>query len=304
VSGGSGLTVGICTRDRAAALGRCLASLRHLEGPVALVVVVDDGSSPPVERGAVRDALAEEIPFELVRHPVPAGVAAGRNRVAELAPSPWLLFLDDDALALPNGADRLAVAVLERDASVAAVAFAQADGDGVPYPPGAQPAPATTPSLVRSFIGFAHLVRRDALLRAGGYRELLEINGEERELSLRLLDAGHRIVYLPAARFGHLAVEEGRAGPGRLLFLLVRNDVLISWLDHPLPVALAGTPARLLRYFRMRRAWGIHDPGGFGRILRALAEALPLVRRERRPVAWRTLREWGRLRSHPPYEGP
>jgi hypothetical protein len=42
---------------------------------------------------------------------------------------------------------------------------------------------------VASFIGFAHLVRRDVFLALGGYREDFVYLGEEKEFCLRLLDA-------------------------------------------------------------------------------------------------------------------
>lgn len=301
---GRSLTIGICTRDRHAALLRGLRALHHAEPWTDRVIVVDDGSAEPVEP-AVRAALGAEAPprLSVVRHDAPAGLSAGRNRVAREARTPWVLYLDDDAVLLSPDAVRDAIAVLERDPSVAAVAFPQADAEGKLLPPGAQPSAATGPALVRSFIGFAHLVRREAVLAAGGYRELLEINGEERELSLRLLDAGHHIVYLPQAPIAHLADSGGR-DPRRFLHLVVRNDVLSALLNEPLPVAMASVPMRLWRYFPMRNGWGGDDPGGFRRILGAVAGAFPRVMRERRAVRWSTLREWRRLAQSPPYHPP
>lgn len=298
------LTVGICTRNRRGSLVRGLRALRHVAELADRVIVVDDGSDAPVEPG-LREALGDDAPAELVvfRNEETAGPAAGRNRIAGEARTPWLLFLDDDAVLLSADAVRAGIAVLERDPSVAAVAFPQADAEGTLLPPGAQPSPATEPALVRAFIGFAHLVRRDALLAVGGYRDLLEIMGEERELAVRLLDAGSRIVYLPDQPVAHLADAAGR-DTRRFLHLTVRNDVLSALLNEPLPLALATVPVRLWRYFPMFRAWGGDDPRGFRRILRAVAGALPRVARERRSVRWATVREWRRLASSPAYHPP
>jgi GT2 family glycosyltransferase len=137
----------------------------------------------------------------------------------------------------------------------------------------------------------------------GGYREILDQNGEERELTLRLLDAGYRVVYLPGAAVAHLADGGGR-DPKRFLYLTVRNDALYGLLNEPLPMALGLLVPRLLRYFPMRRHWGGEDPGGFRRIVRAVAEAAPRVRAERRAVRWSTLRAWLALKESPPYRGP
>lgn len=296
------LSVGICTRDRHGSLLRCLRSLRLAEGMIERVYVADDASAVPVE-GAVRAELGDDARVTVLRAATPVGPSAGRNRIARAAETPFILFLDDDAALLPGNAVADALAVLQADPSVAAVAFAQADEEGRLYPLGAQPSPATEPALVRTFIGFAHLVRTDALRAAGGYREILQIMGEERELTLRLLDAGYRVVYLPHAAVAHLADPAGRDAR-RFLHLTVRNDALSGLLNEPLPVAAAMLVPRLLRYFPMRRHWGGEDPGGFVRIVRALAQAAPRVRRERRAVRWSTLRAWMALRQSPPYRGP
>jgi GT2 family glycosyltransferase len=297
------ITVGICTRDRHASLLRCLRSLQHAEALIDRVIVVDDASAQPVEPVVRTEPGAGAPPLAVLRSDEGIGVSAGRNRVAREARTPFILYLDDDAALLPGGAVADALAVMRADASVAAVAFPQADEAGRLYPPGAQPSAATQPALVRTFIGFAHLMRRDALLAAGGYREILQIMGEERELALRLLDAGHRVVYLPGAPVAHLADPAGRDAK-RFLYLTVRNDALSGLLNEPLPVALGMLVPRLLRYFPMRRNWGGEDPGGFRRIVRALAQAAPRVRRERRAVRWSTLRAWRALKESPPYRGP
>ena len=298
------LTVGISTRDRRGSLLRCLRSLQHAWPWLDQVIVVDDGSATPIEPG-LRAELGADLPpgLTVVRNDAPAGPTAGRNRIAREARTPWILYLDDDAVLLSPHAVSAGIGVLERDPAVAIVAYPQADEEGTLLPPQAQPSTATLPARVRTFIGFAHLVRRDAVQAAGGYREILQINGEERELSLRLLDAGQHVVYLPDAPVAHLADPAGR-DMSRFLHLIVRNDVLAALLNEPLPVAAATVPVRLWRYFPMRRGWGAHDPGGFGRILRAVAGSLPRVARERSAVRWSTLREWHRLAQSPPYHPP
>jgi GT2 family glycosyltransferase len=298
------LTVGVCTRDRHESLLRCVRSLRHAEDLIDRIVILDDASESPVEP-ALRAALGDQAPqgLTVLRAEERIGLSAGRNRVAQVARTPFIVYLDDDAALLSRDAVAAAIAVVAADPSVAAVAFAQADADGQLYHPGAQPSRATEPSLVRSFIGFAHLLRREPLLALGGFRELLGIMGEERELSFRLLDAGYRIVYLPGAPVAHLADPAGRDTRG-WLHQTVRNDALSGLLNEPLPVALGMLPMRLWRYFPMRRHWGGEDPGGFRRIIRAVADALPRVRRERRAVRWSTLRAWRALAQSPPYHGP
>ncbi|HSU15221.1 glycosyltransferase [Longimicrobium sp.] len=300
------LTVGVATKDRPEALVRCLRSLRLLDGLLAEAIVVDDASDPPVE-GAVTAALAADLPPEVrfIRNERSVNVAAGRNRIAREARTPWVLNLDDDAFVVTREAVEQAVRVLETDPEVAAIAFPQCDEAGVPYAPSAQPAPVDYPCYAPTFIGYAHLLRRDAFLSVGGFRERLGINGEEKDLCLRMLDEGWRVVYLPSAGVGHVAAAAGR-DRRRYLHQTVRNSVVSAFCDEPMPLMPAGVAVRLWRYFPMRKGWGIDDPGGFGRIVRGLARDLPALMRERRPVRWETMRRWRSMTQSPPepYRGP
>jgi GT2 family glycosyltransferase len=300
------LTVGVSTRNRPDALVRCLRSLRAIEDVVGAVIVVDDGSESPVEP-AVRAALGDDAPGELrvIRNDVSRSLAAGRNRVAREAGTPWILYLDDDAAVVDPDAIRRALRVLEADPRLAAIALAQGDAEGKPWPPHTQPAPVDFACYVATFTGYGHLLRRSALLAAGGFREALGINGEEKELALRLLDGGWRIVYLPDAVVAHLADEAGR-DRRRYLHQTVRNDVLGAVYTQPFPLWPAGALVRLRRYFPMRTGWRIDDPGGFRRVLGTLARDLPAALRDRTPVRWSTLRAWRRLTTEPPepYRAP
>jgi GT2 family glycosyltransferase len=300
------LTVGIATKNRPHALARALRSLRLLDGHLAEAIVVDDASDPPAE-GAARAALGADFPADVrfVRNEESLNVAAARNRIAREAATPWLLNLDDDAFIVSARAVRAAVAVLEGDAEIGAVAFSQGDETGTAFPPEAQGDPVQRPSYVPTFVGFAHLLRRDAFLSVGGFRARLGINGEEKELCLRLLDAGYRVVYLPQAVIGHVADAANRDGR-RYLHQTVRNTTLGALYDEPFPLVLGGAALRLWRYFPMRKGWKVHDPGGFGQIVRGLARELPAVLRERRPVRWATWSRWRAMtRSAPePYAPP
>jgi GT2 family glycosyltransferase len=300
------VTVGVATKNRPDALVRCLRSLRLLDGLIDGAVVVDDGSDSAIE-GPVLAALAADLPpsVRFIRHDASRNVAASRNRIAREARTPWVLNLDDDAFIVSREAVEMAVRVMEADPSIAAVAFAQCDAEGKSFHPSAQPLPVDYPAYAPTFIGYAHLLRREAFLAAGGFRERLGINGEEKELALRLLDRGWRIVYLPAARIAHVADVANRDGR-RYLHQVVRNDVLGALYDQPFPLVMGGAAVRLYRYFPMRKGWRIDDPGGFGRVLGALLRALPEVLRERRPVRWETIRRWRAMTTAPPepYRAP
>ena len=179
---------------------------------------------------------------------------------------------------------------------LAAVAFAQCDRAGARWDEGMQPARSRVACLVPSFIGFAHLLRRDAFLSLGGYRESFEFYGEEKDFCLRLIEAGYRTVYLPDALVIHEPDQAGRSRQ-RYLRYVTRNDCLTALYNEPLSRLVWLLPARLALYFRMRRAWNVDDPWGWAWILRELFRCAGSVFRDRKPVSRETVETWKRLRK-------
>jgi GT2 family glycosyltransferase len=161
-----------------------------------------------------------------------------------------------------------------------------------------QPARSAVPSVIPAFIGFAHLVCRDRFLAAGGYRERFVFYGEEKELCLRWMDAGYRVVYLPSAFVMHDPDPAGR-NASRHLRQVVRNDCLNAMYNEPWHRLVWLVPARLVLYFVMRRGWKVNDPFGWAWVLRELAVNARPVLRERRPVHSETRRRWAALKREP-----
>lgn len=294
------LTIGITTRNRAESLNTCLQSLRVLDGLSPEILVFDDASSPP----ARETILPHDQTVRVLRDERAPGHIVGRNRLVREASAAAVLLLDDDTLILSRDSIEQALAVLDGDPGVAAVAFAQAEADGRPWPARLQPSPVTFRCSVACFIGFAHLVRREVFLALGGYREDFIYIGEEKDFCLRLLDAGYRTVYLPDARVSHVPNPNERSQTRSLRFT-VRNDCLNALYNDPFPRVLWTVPARYAVYFRMRRASRVRDPWGWLWIGGELLARMLRARSERRPVSRATLKTWCTLKRAPiPYAGP
>jgi hypothetical protein len=214
-----------------------------------------------------------------------------------------VLLLDDDTVLLNLGSISRAVVLMEGDSSVAAIAFAQAEADGRPWPESMQAGRGQTTCCVPAFVGFANLLRRSVFESLGGYQERLVFYGEEKEYGLRLLAAGYRVVYLPDALVAHLADPAGR-DHRRYVRSVIRGDCLSSFYNDPWPLAVAGLPVRFLRYRRMAAQIPGGDPGGFTWLVRELSASLPSLRTERRPLSWAQVRAWRRLKQCPPYVAP
>ncbi|HKY04075.1 MAG TPA: glycosyltransferase [Blastocatellia bacterium] len=294
------LTVGITTRNRLDSLIRCVASLGIISHLAHEIIVIDDCSDAPVE-GPLRQSLPPDfsIPLTVIRHSQNDGPIVARNRVARLAKRNLILSLDDDAAILEPGAIERAVELISSDRMIGAVALAQADGPGRPWPELMQPSPVRYTCYVAAFIGFATVIRRDDFLSLGGYRSRFYYYGEEKEYCLRLLDSGRHVVYLPGALVGHFPDPSGRSMQ-KYLRHVIRNDCLGAIYNEPLPLLALSIPVRLCAYLKMKRHSKVKDPNGF---IWIVGELLKLnVWKERRPLKWKTFRRWRDIkRSWPPY---
>ena len=296
----SALTVGITTRHRPEALLACLRSMTVLHHLDLEILVFDDASSPPASE-QVRQA---GVPARVIRDESAPGTAFGRNRLVREAVSEFVLLMDDDARILTAAAVDAALEVMRADPGVGAVAFAQAEADGRPWPIQMQPSQARQPAVIPAYIGFAHLLRRSAFLDLSGYRELFEMHGEEKEFCLRLLQAGFSTVYLPDALVAHV-IHQGNRDRRRYLRFVARNDCLNTIYNDPIERLCWMLPARFALYFKMRRRWEIADPGGGLWLFRELVRQFPAAWRARRPVSRATLRRWRTLGTNVvPYAVP
>jgi GT2 family glycosyltransferase len=289
------LTIGITTRNRPKALTRCLESLHVVTHLSPEVIVFDDDSDVPVDQQLA--GLEFSCPVRVLRA-TGVGMIIGRNRMVQAASGSAVLLLDDDAGLLGAQGIEAALDLLDKDPRVAAVGFAQSDRHGTRWDDGMQPSRSRTPCYVPAFIGFAHMVRREVFLAIGGYRETFVFYGEEKEVCLRIMEAGYRTVYLPDALVMHEPDPGGRSQQ-RYLRYVTRNDCLNALYNEPMHRLVWLLPARMALYFRMRRAWNVSDPWGWAWVLRELAGNAKSIVRDRRPVSSKTVELWKRLRQTP-----
>ena len=109
------VAVVIPTYNRPELLRRAVASAVAQEQVTTEVIVVDDGSTPPVDLGDLPGSVA------MARTAGWGGVASARNLGATLARARWLAFLDDDDWWAPDHLRRLVSAA---DAAGAGFAYA------------------------------------------------------------------------------------------------------------------------------------------------------------------------------------
>jgi len=99
------VSVVVPTRDRPAALERCLAALARQSAPSIELIVVDDGSRNATGVPAV---VTRAAPSARIVRGAGAGPAAARNRGARAARGDVICFTDDDCAPEPRWAQLLA----------------------------------------------------------------------------------------------------------------------------------------------------------------------------------------------------
>jgi hypothetical protein len=225
------LSIAICTRDRWAEVQLTLGKLREIGLDQCRLLLGDDASSEacPIDLSGWRGGYALQRSEEHI------GYIPHRNRLVEASRTPYVLVLDDDSN--PTSSDfSEAFEVLESPA-VAVVGFA------VRLPSGDwQVPPQGSKQRHRSFIGCAHIIKRDLFLELGGFRTELVHQGEEMDLGVRLFLASLECVHCDQPVFEHRFTQANRSYV-RMDYYGTRNELLFH--DWYAPWAIA--PFRILR---------------------------------------------------------
>lgn len=275
-------SIGVVTRNRAAILSRAIASALRQKGIDACVTVLDDGSTD--ETTALQTRFRD---VTWLRRQEVGGHISARNELMARGDFDYFVSLDDDAWFLNDDEVAVAIEFLERNKSVAAIGFDILSADH----PHVQER--GTPETIATFIGCGHALRMSAVREVGAY-ELTpgRYGGEEKDLSLRLMDAGYKIIRLPGVHVWH---EKTRVA--RQLLAQHRsgvcNDLVMTLRRTPLFLLPMAFLAKFYRHviFSLKHGLLRQCLQGFS----LFATSVPAVWRSRRPVKVATLRSFMRL---------
>jgi GT2 family glycosyltransferase len=210
------VSVVVPTRDRPAALERCLAALAAQDVGELNVVVVDDGSRSPK---TVAAAVERAYPAARVLRSAPRGPATARNLGARAARGEIVCFTDDDCEPSPDWVRRLVGVALQRGVA--------AGHTVAPLEAGA--AVVASQSIVEHLqlssldrggrLGFAPACNlaatRQALARLPFDESYPGAAAEDRDWCERAARAGLAPVYVPAATVVHRQEPGTRSFVGR-----------------------------------------------------------------------------------------
>lgn len=248
----------IPTRNRLDLLRVTISSAVAQSVPVE-VIVLDDGSPADGTEAMVRAEFPQARYFG---SSVSRGPTWQRNRGAAVAQAPHLVTLDDDCELVDPDTIRQTLTGFDhpRVAGVT-IPFVNIHQDTVVRT--RTPGPGVHATL--NFYGGMVAFRRDLYLAVDGYRPDYFMQGEERDIALRLLAAGYIVRLGDAAAIHH---HESRVRDTRRLHVLgARNSVLFSWFNVPHPYLLPHLLATALKTaaFGLRAEHPLHVYHGLAR---------------------------------------
>ncbi len=274
------LSIIIVSRHRPARLASCLTALSQQNHPEFEIILVADPASL-----AVRPDLAlKRIPFD------EANISAARNAGIAAAAGEVIAFIDDDALAVPSWAGRLAAAFADPEVVAATGATRGPDGfrwqvraerigrDGLAYPLDVAGPVSLAPKAGDpvSTIGTNCAFRATALRAIGGFDPAFRYHLDESDVNRRMAARFPKALtaILPAAEVVHGAA----AGPSRAssgvpsdLRQIGRSTALfIRRSGGTMPDLVALQRKRLLRLMVAGRL----DPFALGPLLAGLGQGL------------------------------
>ncbi len=218
--------IGITTRNRASILSKAIESGLNQNYPDKELAVFNDASEDATA------AVVSTFPgVAYQRVPQQVGLIDARNRLMQQTDAEFYVSLDDDAWFIRRDEIAVAVEFMRKHPKVAAVGFDIVE-NGDMYP-----VERSKPIKASLFIGCGHVLRLSHVRQVGYYVTGPGLYGwEEKDLCIRLMDAGYEIYYLPGVQVFHERIMVGRDESAQfrsrvlndLAFCLRRTPVIFS----------------------------------------------------------------------------
>lgn len=284
------VSIVIPSRNRSAQLRQAIERCLALDPPPREIVVVDDHSDD--DTGATLEAF-EKGTVKYIRLPTNEGQALARSVGFATAKGRYLVSLDDDSWFLEKDALQRIWNRFERMPACGILAL-HGFSPGIPLEPARERLSTVADHIT---CGAAY---RSAVLRQTGYHlAFLRYEGEEADLSLKVIGAGYDIVFDESIRFFHDydPSKRSRQSLARVRRMAVQNDLLRAWIYFPLGLAFTLTCWRSLSHLR----WGVRT-GMIGVTLLGYLEFVrgwPRALVNRQPIGRDAALKYLRLRRRP-----
>lgn len=291
------ISIVLPTYNRPVILRDCLVSIIGQSYPYWEAIVIDDGSSQPIET-AIKDLIEKDGRIRLYRNPSRLNLPASKNIGISVARYDLIQIMEDDMILDPDALRILVNSYLQvsrSDPLFGAIApsiprVQMSDLHNLNELKdrlvAEQPSSGDVPCRVSPFTGeifrdftpkygrlqmvsdvhACSLFPKKALIGINGYRETLykgHLSREESDLTYRLIKHGYHFYFEPAAIFFHVYVIEGGCRIGYLesTYYTIRNHTVFLLNNHGLVKTLYMAPLFVL--------WSLK--GGIVRFLKLLS---------------------------------
>lgn len=285
----------ITTRNRCKDVLRAIESCLAQDHPDLEIIVYDDASED-----CTSNAIAEKFPIvKVVSLESRQGYLINRNRGFCEASGAIVFSIDDDAYFSEPDVVSRTLELFRTDDSIGGVAIPYIEPlnrkslSSLHHPFSAKPG-----ECLRSYVGCAHAIRRDLALELGGYREFFVHQGEERDLCIRMQNAGYKIVYGDSGYVVHTVSPNRQTD--RIIYYGARNQIFFEVFNTPVPDIFIRLPWIIQGTFRYKFSFS-RLPLKLRGIASGLVESLRRFE-ERAPVDRSLYRRYRKQSNHGPEE--
>ncbi len=287
------VSIVVVSRHRPKALQYCLTSLSRLVYPDYEIIAVTDPSGEVAIHDMGLTGKVRVVPFDI------ANISLARNAGIEAAGGDVVAFIDDDAVAEPLWLHHLAGAFADPEVT-AAGGFVRGrngisyqwkargvDCTGAAFPIAVEEERSTVltppPGQAVKTEGTNMALRREVLLRLGGFDPVYRFYLDETDLNMRLAKAGHKTAIVPLAQVHHAYAASDRRRQDRAVRdLFDVGASSMAFLRRYCPETM--WPQRLSALRQEQRARllaqmrdGLLEPGEVRHALRRLEQGLTEV---------------------------
>ena len=262
------------------------------------IIVIDNHSTDDTGQILTRQ-FGDRILYKRMERNL--GVPGGRNEGVKLATGDILFFIDDDAVLMPNGLEKVARKFQDNprlgifSAKVINFYTGQLDHSSWVYSIH-RLKDQNIPFRSYKFVGGASAISRAVFDQCGYFWDRLFFMHEEIDLSLRALDKGFEIWYYPDVVVYHKLNSTGRMGISSRFFEYgTGNMVWIHFRYYPVWLALLRNLYFL--FFNFLSAMRSGNVPAYGRGLRRCVAGITLPFKERWKISWQTIREVQQLKK-------
>ena len=194
-------SVVVCTYNGSPTIRDTMEGLQKLQYPFFEVIVVNDGSTDHVAD------IVKEYPVKLISTPN-QGLSNARNTGMKAAQGEIIAYIDDDAYPDPHWLHYLAYAYRNSTHGCIGGPNIIPSEDGpiatcVANAPGGPVHVLTSDEIAEHVPGCNLTVRRDVLMKIGGFDPIYRNAGDDVDVCWRIQDSGHTIGFHPSALVWH-----------------------------------------------------------------------------------------------------